>query len=238
MLTGLRKKTPEKPSDTNYFAEKTASRPKSAVCLRTDFRRKKQSLGLTQTQVILFNKPFDVLSQFNDEKGRKTLKDFIPVPGVYAAGRLDRDSEGLLILTDNGELQHRLANPKFKLPKTYWVQVEGQPMETDLEPLRLGVELKDGMTKPAKVRLIAEPNLWLRVPPVRERKNIPTGWLEIKISEGKNRQIRRMTAHIGFPTLRLVRVETAGFSLNDLPNGQYRRLNESELKKLFRSVGL
>ncbi|KQB98481.1 pseudouridine synthase [Loktanella sp. 1ANDIMAR09] len=180
------------------------------------------------TRVILLNKPFGVLSQFTDAKSptpRPTLSSFVDVPGVYPAGRLDRDSEGLLVLTDDGTLQARIADPKNKMSKTYLVQVEGAPTDKDIAPLREGVTLKDGPTRPAKVRLIDPPTLWERDPPVRFRKSVPDTWIEVTISEGRNRQVRRMTAHIGFPTLRLVRWRVGNWTLDGIESGAWLEAN-------------
>ena len=180
------------------------------------------------SRVILLNKPYGVLSQFTDAKSptpRQTLSAFVDVPGVYPAGRLDRDSEGLLVLTDDGKLQARIADPKNKMSKTYLVQVEGAPTDKDIAPLREGVTLKDGPTRPAKVRLIDPPDLWERDPPVRFRKSVPDNWIEITISEGRNRQVRRMTAHIGFPTLRLVRWRVGSWTLDGIKSGAWLETN-------------
>ena len=179
------------------------------------------------TRVILFNKPFDVLSQFTD-KGledikRRTLSDFIDVPKVYPAGRLDRDSEGLMVLTDDGKLQARIADPRHKMAKTYWVQVKGTPDDTALEALRKGVNLKDGLTKPAKAQVIEEPaNLGPRTPPIRGRKSIPDTWISLTIREGRNRQVRRMTAAVGHPPLRLIRAQIGDWRLDGLESGAWR----------------
>jgi 23S rRNA pseudouridine2457 synthase len=178
------------------------------------------------SRLILFNKPYGVLSQFTAEGRWQGLRDYLTLPGVYAAGRLDADSEGLLILTDDGKLQSRIADPRHKLPKTYWVQVEGVPSEADLEPLWHGVDLGDFVTLPAQARLIDEPvGLWPRDPPIRYRANIPTNWIELTIAEGKNRQVRRMTAKIGFPTLRLIRVAIGEWPLGALQPGEWRELH-------------
>jgi 23S rRNA pseudouridine2457 synthase len=176
--------------------------------------------------LVALNKPFGVVSKFSPEPGKRTLAEYVPIPGVYPAGRLDTDSEGLLLLTDDGALQARIANPRHKIAKTYWAQVEGMPTEAAVALLRRGVDLGDFVTQPAGARVISEPaGLWVRDPPIRYRANIPTTWLELVLREGKNRQVRRMTARVGFPTLRLVRAAIGALTLEGLAPGEWREVD-------------
>jgi 23S rRNA pseudouridine2457 synthase len=185
---------------------------------------------MTQT-VILFNKPFQVLCKFTDQDGRSTLADYISIPDVYPAGRLDYDSEGLVVLTADGRLQKQISDPRHKMPKLYWAQVEGIPDAAALKALATGVVLKDGRTRPAKVELIPPPDIWPRTPPIRERKSIPTSWLALTLTEGRNRQVRRMTAAVGFPTLRLIRQAVGPWRLDDLQPGQWREVEARPLRQ-------
>jgi 23S rRNA pseudouridine2457 synthase len=193
---------------------------------------------MSTPRLILLNKPYLVLTQFSDQEGRRTLAELLPLPEFYPAGRLDYDSEGLVLLTDAGWLQHLIAHPRYKLPKTYWVQVEGRPTPDELSRLEEGLSLKDGPTLPARARRIDPPPVWPRDPPIRERLEIPTTWLEVILREGRKRQVRRMTAAIGYPALRLVRVSVGPWSLGDLKPGEWREVTAPlDRDAYFRLVG-
>lgn len=223
-----------RPPRLTYVKLNTGFQPRSQqIMFRNNSPRnsrgvlRRENRPATLPRLLALNKPFSVVTQFTDPHGRATLKDYVNVPDVYPAGRLDRDSEGLLLLTNDGRLQARITDPEYKIAKTYWVQIEGLPTEEQLNQLRCGVELKDGLTLPAQVRAIDAPPLWLRNPPVRFRKTVPTGWLELTIKEGRNRQVRRMTAAVGLPTLRLVRIQIGPWHLGNLQPGQWEDVTPS-----------